>query len=280
MINKFCILNGAKYFSSRILQNYLEFIPAKKYIIYFSATTWIDCGKLVECQEKILKITKSNSNFAPTFVDHVLPDINFDGNCLINNIIPIFKKVINLDITPILNPWLRNLKTDLTLKNRLFGFEKLTKNADQDKSNYSGYGIGFDSHSEFSFTDESMGKFVFGADMSSSVHIDNKNKDLWILGEGPTQGLDDSTLTTQVDNSINFTQPNKRFVLSLHDNGSNSFVFVNAIKICWFKAKDSEIRDYKLFLGNISKDFTINYMKKAWLKGSVIFFGWFQSCWH
>ena len=52
------------------------------------------------------------------------------------------------------------------------------------------------------------------------------------------------------------------FVLSLHYNGSNSFLFVNAIKIDQFKAKDSKIKDYTLCLGNILKYFTINNMKK------------------
>ena len=65
--------------------------------------------------------------------------------------------------------------------------------------------------------------------MSSSVHIDNKNKDISVLGEWATQGLNDTTLTAEALHPINFTQPNKRFVLSLHYNGSNSF-FVNATK--------------------------------------------------
>ena len=59
--------------------------------------------------------------------------------------------------------------------------------------------------------------------MSSSAHIDDKNKDVLILGDGPTQGLDDTTLTAEAKYPINFTQPRKRFVLSLHYNGSNSF---------------------------------------------------------
>ena len=65
---------------------------------------------------------------------------------------------------------------------------KLTKNADLDKYNYSGYGIGFDSFSDFSLPDGIMGKnaIIFGADMSSSVHVDNKRKNILILGEGPT----------------------------------------------------------------------------------------------
>ena len=68
---------------------------------------------------------------------------------------------------------------------------KLTKNADPHKYKYSGYGIGFDSRSEFSITCGSIGTnvIIFGVDMSPSVHIDNKNKDILILGEGLTQPI-------------------------------------------------------------------------------------------
>ena len=119
-----------------------------------------------------------------------------------------------------------------------------------------------------------MGKnvIIFEVDMSSSVHIDNKNKNILILGEGPKQGLDDSTLTTEAKYRINFTQSGKRFVSSLHYNGSNRFLFVNTKKIYQFKAKDSEIKSYALCLGNISKDFTINNMKKTCLIGTVKIF--------
>ena len=115
--------------------------------------------------------------------------------------------------------------------------------------------------------------------MGSSVHIDNKGKDILILAEVPTQRLTDTTLTAEAKYSSNFTQLRKRFVLSLHYNGSSSFLFVNATKIYQIKAKDSRIKGYTLSLGNISKYFTINNMKKkkkkkkeAGLKGSVKFF--------
>ena len=75
--------------------------------------------------------------------------------------------------------------------------------------------------------------------MSSSVHIDNKGKDNLILGEGPTQGLDDMTLTAEAKYPISFTQSGKRFVLRLHYNGSNRFLFVNATNVYRFKAKNS-----------------------------------------
>ena len=84
---------------------------------------------------------------------------------------------------------------------------------------------GFDSCSEFSLHDGSIGKniIIFGVDMSSSVHIDKKGKDILILRKGPTQGLNDTTLTAEAQYSINFSRSNRKFGLSLHYNGSNSF---------------------------------------------------------
>ena len=69
------------------------------------------------------------------------------------------------------------------------------------------------------------------------MHINNKDKDILIFGKGPTQRFDDTTLTAEAIYPINFTQPNKRFVLCLHYNRSNSFLFVNTTKIYQFKAK-------------------------------------------
>ena len=136
------------------------------------------------------------------------------------NSISIPKKVINIYISYTLNPQLKNLNIDFTLGNCLFRPVKLTKNADLDKYKCSGYCIGFDSRSEFLLPDGTMRKnvIIFGTDLRSSVHIGNKGKYTLILGEGPTQGLDDTTLTVEANNTINFTQSRKRFVLSLHHN--------------------------------------------------------------
>ena len=84
LITEFSILNGAKYFYSETFQNYLAFLLAKKCIKYFSGTTWIQSWKSNGMsEENIENITKSDSNFAPTFVDHhLLPDINFNEHCL------------------------------------------------------------------------------------------------------------------------------------------------------------------------------------------------------
>ena len=80
----------------------------------------------------------------------------------------------------------------------MFGAATLTKNADIDKYGYSGYGIGFDRKSSFSFPGGGFGQIViiFGVEMSSSVHVDNKKKNILILEKGPTQGLE-HTLTPE-----------------------------------------------------------------------------------
>ena len=94
MINKLSILNGVNYFFSGIFQNYLVFIPAKKYIKFFSVTNRIDSRKsLGMSEENIENKTKSGSKFAPTFVDHhLLSDKNFNEQCLIRMLFLSLKK--------------------------------------------------------------------------------------------------------------------------------------------------------------------------------------------
>ena len=113
----------------------------------------------------------------------------------------------------------------------MFAGVKLTKNADPNKYSYSGYSTGFVSRWYHSLPDGSLGKnvIIFRVDMSSSVHIDNKRKDILILGKVPTQGLN-HTLTAE-------TRPVIKLCLGLHYNGNNSFLLVNATKIKQFKTK-------------------------------------------
>ena len=151
---------------------------------------------------------------------------------------------------------------DPTLKNCLFGAVTLTKNADIDKYGYSGYGNGFDRKSRFSFPSGGFGQnvLIFGADMSSSAHTDNKKKDMLVLGKGPPQRLEHAR-TAEKMYSINFTVTKKK-CLSLHYSGANSCLFVNDAEIHKLKAKDSEIVSTPLCLGNISKDRLLDNIKK------------------
>ena len=79
------------------------------------------------------------------------------------------------------NLWNYVSSSDPTLRNSLFGAVKLVKNADIDKYKYSGYGIGFDIKGTFSVPTSGFGKnvIIFGADMSSSVHVDKKKKKIF-----------------------------------------------------------------------------------------------------
>ena len=122
----------------------------------------------------------------------------------------------------------------------------------------------------FSFTSGGVGQniLIFGVDMSSSAHIDNKTKDILILGKGPTQGVK-HTLTAERMYAINFTVTKNKFRLSLHYNGANSYLFVNGTESYKFKAKDSEIVGTPLCLRNISKDWSADNMKKTGFNGYV-----------
>ena len=88
----------------------------------------------------------------------------------------------------------------------------LAKNADIDKYRYSGYGIEFDRRSSFLFPGGEFGQNIifFREDMNSSIHIDNKGKDILILGKGPTQGLGKNSLTAEKMYPINFTLTKKK----------------------------------------------------------------------
>ena len=104
--------------------------------------------------------------------------------------------------------------------------------------------------------------------MSSFVHIDNKKKDILLLGKGPTQELE-HMLTAEKMYSINFTVTKKKFCLNLHYNGANSYFFVNGTEIYKFKAKDSESLATPLCLVHISKDWLVDNMKQTGFPGYV-----------
>ena len=151
------------------------------------------------------------------------------------------------------------------LENCLFGAVKLTKHVNVDLYKYSGYGMAFDRKGFYLLGNE-IGKnvIIFGVDMSSSSHIDNKKKNILIRGKGL-----EHTLSAEKLYSINFNKENTKFCWSLHYNGPNSCLFVNVTEIIKFKGKDSEITPYPHCIGNISKVWSVDNMKKTGLKGRV-----------
>ena len=94
-------------------------------------------------------------------------------------------------------------------------------------------------------------------------------KNILIFGKYFTQGLNNTAIYAEKLYSVNFTENNKKFCFSLHYNGANSYLFVNGAEIYKFKANDSETAATPLCLGNISKDFSVDNMKKTGLNGYV-----------
>ena len=157
--------------------------------------------------------------------------VKFNGSCLKQDKITYtHEKIRNIYIVYEVSKNF-NISSYPTSEICLFGAVSLALNVDIDKYKYSGYGIGFDRKGTFSVGD-GFGRncVISGVDMSSSVHVHNKKKYILILGEGPTQGLDGTTVTAERMYSIN---------LSLHYNGADSYLFVNGIEIVRFKTKDS-----------------------------------------
>ena len=199
--------------------------------------------------ESIKPSTTSNNSLNPRLSYYgTKVSVQFTKSCLKkSNHIFTHKKVVNIYIVYELAASSSHT-SDPAIKNCLYGAVTLTKNADIEKYKYSGYGIGFDRRSSFSFPSGGCGQnvLIFGVDMSSSIHIDNKKKDILVLGRGPTQGYE-STLTAEKMYSINFTVTKKKFCLILHYNEANSYLFVNGTEIIKFKAKDSEIVKFIMF---------------------------------
>ena len=93
----------------------------------------------------------------------------------------------------------------------MFGAVSFTKNVDIDQYKYSGYGIGFDRKGEFSFGNGFGGNcIIFGVDMSSSVHANNRTNNILVLGKDFTQELNNTKIYAQKLHSINFTEKNKK----------------------------------------------------------------------
>ena len=158
--------------------------------------------------------------------------VEFNGSCLKQDKITFnHGKTLNIYIVYEITKNI-NISDYPTLENCLFGAVSFTKNTDIDKYKYCGYGIGFNRRGSFSILGIGLGRNVriFGVDMSSSVHIDNKKKDILILDKGSAKRLEKMYL-------INFAERNKNFCLSLHYNGASSYLFVNGKKFINLRQK-------------------------------------------
>ena len=191
---------GKSHFEEDGTQNYLVFQPLSKHFQVIFNTDYVSSWKSKGLSaENINPPATSDNSLTPALSYYgTKTRVKFTGSCLKQSKISYTHgKVVNIYIVYELAASSSH-DSDPTIKNCLFGAVTLTKNADIDKYRYSGYGIGFDRKGSFSFPGGGFGQnvIIFGVDMSSSVHVDNKKKDILILGKGPTQGLE-HTLTAE-----------------------------------------------------------------------------------
>ena len=156
---------------------------------------------------------------------------------------------------------------------------QITKNAtDNSKNNYKGYGVCFDERSEFGHTITEGGfahtadarkVLIFGADMSLSIHRTNRANYIYLMGTGLTQGINDTRIYAEKNFYRNFTDPGKKFMLSLHYNGDDSYLFVNGRQELKFKCKTDQLVKEKLCIGNLSDQWTTSESEKTGLYGSI-----------
>ena len=217
-----------------------------------------------------------------------LPDIKNDGRLYVylsgnhfqqnKVIIPNNDNVINIYCVYEIQPIAASRDTTFTIQNALFGAMQTTKNADISKNNYKGYGICFDERSQFDHTISEGGfahtkngrnVLIFGADMSFSVHTTNRANNIYVMGDGLMQGIHDTMLYVEKNYYRNFTDPGKKFVLSLHYNDDDSYLFVNGRQELKFKAKTDQLVKERLCIGNLSDQWTGSESEKTGLYGNI-----------
>ena len=210
------------------------------------------------------------------------PDIKNDGRMYVylsgnhfqqnKVIIPNNDNVINIYCVYEIQPISSSRDTTFTIQNALFGASQITKNANTSK--YKGYGICFDEGGTFShkITEDgrvhtAMGRnaIIFGVYMNSSIHATNRANNIYVIGEGLIQGIHDTTLYAEKNYWRNFTNPGKKYIISLHYNGDDSYLFVNGRQELKFKAKTDQLVKENLCIGNLSDQSTASESEKTGL---------------
>ena len=164
-------------------------------------------------------------------------------------------------------------------KNALFGAMQITKNAtNNSKNNYKGYSICVDERSEFGHTITEGGfthttgarnVLIFGADMSFSVHATNRANHIYLVDAGLTQGINDTTIYAEKNFYRSLTDFSKKFMLCLHYNGDDSYLFVNGRHELKFKVKTDQLVKEKLCIGNLSDQRTTSESEKTGVYGKI-----------
>ena len=159
----------------------------------------------------------------------------FSGNYFVHDIIAIPNNVINIYYVYELDSIDFSRNNEFTIQNALFGAIEITKNANTSKYEYKGYGICFDESESFSHVRKEgninhtilvRNVIIFGVDMSFSKHANNKLNNIYVMGKDYITKINDTRIYAEKMFYRNFTEPRKKFILSLHYNGDNIYLLM------------------------------------------------------
>ena len=211
-------------------------------------STWKSTGIFNYLGDSNMNAVGDSKAILPSLRNDGRMHVSLSGNHFQQNkvIIPNNDNVVNIYCVYQLDRIASTRDDTFTIQNALFGAMEITKDADTSKYNYKGYGICFDEggmfgHSiregNFDHTTNARNVLIFGVDMSFSKHSTNKANDIYVMGQFLVQGINDTTIYAEKKFYRNFTNPGKKFLLNLHYNGDNSYLFVNGRQELKFKAK-------------------------------------------
>ena len=212
-------------------QSYFLFKPKSKSFTKNGEAihAWISTGIHNDSNNTDLFSVNNSNNNSPTLLNrNNRLGVTFNGNYMKQNKLGYaHRKIVNLYIVYKLKNR-RADNPDFTVQNGLFGAVKITKNVNTSHYKYEGYGICFASESSFSFGNRTDAKNVifFGVNTKNSSHSTNKIQNIHGLGKDFAQGINITTIYVEKIYKTNFTEQSKKFVLLLHYNGDNSYLFV------------------------------------------------------
>ena len=204
-------------------------------LIFKDISEWKSTGIYNYSSDSNMNVFANAKSNLPNLKNDGRMHVHLSGNHFQQNkvIIPNNGNVINIYCVYKLDPIASSRDTSFTIQNALFGAMQISKNAtNNSKDNYKGHGICFEERSQFGHTitegglaHTANGKnvLIFGVDMSFSVHATNRANNIYVMGDGLTQGIHNTTLYVEKNYWRNFTDPGKKFIISLHYNGDGSY---------------------------------------------------------
>ena len=196
-------------------------ITAPANSINFKINTWKSTGIFSSSNTNMIAVKNASGNLPRLgLVDDYY--VNLSGNHFQQDKTNVFNiynnNGYNIYCIYKLDPISSSRDNTFTVQNALFGSMQITENADTSKYEYKGFGICFDEGGTFSKSNitNCRNVFIFGVQESSLTHANNKANNIFVMGDGFVQGINDTTLYAENIHSQNFAQPNKKFVLSLH----------------------------------------------------------------